>query len=90
MFMEVTTKCWACAKNVESRKAYVILVYVIMLFWFMLLCYFVLPNLKHYSDIYLVVLRATTKNVINWPVSASRFELGTGGIRSKMLAAGEQ
>jgi hypothetical protein len=49
---------------------------------------FVWPNLEHCTGIYLVELRQTTKNVINWPVSASRFEPGTARIKSKILAAG--
>lgn len=57
-----------------------------ILFWLKSLL--VWPNFEHYPDIYLVELRQTTKKVIIWPVSASRFELGTDRIRSKTLAVG--
>jgi len=57
-----------------------------ILFWLKSLLLW--PNLEHYPDIYLVELRQTTKNVIDWPVSASRFELVTARVRRKMLAAG--
>jgi hypothetical protein len=46
--------------------------------------------LEHCTGIYLVELQQKTKNVISWPVSASRFELRRARIRSKMLAAGQQ
>ena len=46
-----------------------------ILFWLKSLL--VWHNFEHYPGSYLEELRQTTKNVINWSVSASRFELGT-------------